>query len=875
MGVYLGMIEIKGYDPSFWYNFKPLCEICNNSLIRLSPNELATLLPDSAKGDINFSYDRDEEDQRNSMKLRFQENSLVVFEFEVDELSAHTNFRGERNQTGYKVNTFDMINAHKIRSIETEGFYQIIDKNELLSDFETENIVVLNAIGLYSGSEVLVEHDGFYAGPYVVGYRKTDKIFYIRPQIKKNKYTLCGYKKENCMRQAIVSDSGFWGDSGSTWIVAFPKILSDKEYVDVISTESLLESFKDSIGNESIGDGKIAITDVKTLLSHYETSSLVDKDIPREILTKRKNRLVEILTSESELDDTLSSIAESLCDLLINYKNSPKFNKLIQNIIDKQDDFINKIQGIKIIKDQIIKLEQERDDLQQQNVSLESKIHQKRIESQVIEQTAVEEKKTELLKMDEQYISKKTELDTILEVLKIAGGVDNLSKRQTELQRDVKYLETHKNRLENDSKNLEREFLDKITNHHDKMVGIAFDGFMANKMLRAAAQWEAEESHHSYIASVKAINAVETSEKESDQLIRYLCNTVRIARPNYSNNTIINIAICVAQGFLTVFSGEPGCGKTSICNTIAEVLGLNKLGKLTDPCAIDLKRYIPVSVERGWTSKRDFIGYFNPLSKTFDKSNRRIFDALKLLDIEKREGLLKYPFLVLLDEANLSPMEYYWADFMDVCDKVFDDLDANCQINLGEDNVFSIPETLHFVATINNDHTTETLSPRLIDRAWVITLPHDASLSIGSKIAYETIEPITWQSIKKAFLPEQATIPVMSPEAQKIYDMTLIPHLSKGRISVSPRTEIAIKRYWSVAAKCLEKDEYGNDATIVALDYAIAQKILPKIVGHGEDFAKWLEELGNMCRNNNLLISERILEEIIKRGQMKYYQFFG
>lgn len=47
------------------------------------------------------------------------------------------------------------------------------------------------------------------------------------------------------------------------------------------------------------------------------------------------------------------------------------------------------------------------------------------------------------------------------------------------------------------------------------------------------------------------------------------------------------------------------------------------------------------------------------------------------LSKERESGLEKLPFVVLLDEANLSPMEYYWADFMNVCD----DLKRNNKIN--------------------------------------------------------------------------------------------------------------------------------------------------------------------------------------------------
>ncbi|WP_444483896.1 hypothetical protein, partial [Sutterella wadsworthensis] len=49
-------------------------------------------------------------------------------------------------------------------------------------------------------------------------------------------------------------------------------------------------------------------------------------------------------------------------------------------------------------------------------------------------------------------------------------------------------------------------------------------------------------------------------------------------------------------------------------------------------------RYLPISVERGWTSKRDFVGYWNPLTKTFESVDDRRRDAFQALDAEARLG---------------------------------------------------------------------------------------------------------------------------------------------------------------------------------------------------------------------------------------------
>ena len=132
----------------------------------------------------------------------------------------------------------------------------------------------------------------------------------------------------------------------------------------------------------------------------------------------------------------------------------------------------------------------------------------------------------------------------------------------------------------------------------------------------------------------------------------------------YQYNDIINMYICITQSFLTIFAGNPGSGKTSICNIIANSLGLNRA---LDENNSDIMRFIPVSVERGWSSKRDLIGYYNPLTKKYDKSNGKIYDALRVLDNEKDNS--SFPMLVLLDEANLSPIEYYWAEFMRIADR--------------------------------------------------------------------------------------------------------------------------------------------------------------------------------------------------------------
>lgn len=60
----------------------------------------------------------------------------------------------------------------------------------------------------------------------------------------------------------------------------------------------------------------------------------------------------------------------------------------------------------------------------------------------------------------------------------------------------------------------------------------------------------------------------------------------------------------------------------------------------------------------------------------------------------------------------------------------------------------------------------------------------------------------------------------------------------------------------------MEEDEYGNSSNIIAMDYAIAQKILPKINGSGDEYETWLEELEKYCDSKEWYILQNYLLQL-------------
>lgn len=872
MGKYLGCID---FSKPPYCNFMPIAEIGENFEVKeLSFQEVKALLPDSTSGQINLAYNPDYSDELDTMTGMFYDKGLTVFEFEISDLASNwDNYRKTIRPVGYKVESMQMINSGKIRSIDTEGFYYIIPNEDIISDFVNDDVVEISIPSINTNALVFVRYDDMWAGPYEVGYRDVTRSYYIKPKVKGNKYIIHGYKDEDVKIININTynaHNGYQENWGSVLVIKNPQKIIIK---DVITDEVLVDNLRTCLQTTNANDGNISQENISTILLRNKESYFAGAPLTEEIRQNRLKRVQDFFSSNSDLEATVKKIADFIFPLIIKNKDNKYVNELIHNLIRTHPDLLENVKELRAIQDRIDTSVQILNDVSADREKLEKDVEALRKAKEELPKID-EAKNAAILQKDEEYKKVQAQLAEAQQKWGVYKSISDLKEKEEDSKREVDYLNRHKTHLDNAIKDLRRKFETLLEDARNKMVGVAFDGYITNKMMRAAAEWEEKDNAQQNEMLLDKIKDLDVQDKSREEIIDYICRTIHLVRPAYSQNTIVNIAICLTQGFLTVFSGEPGCGKTSICNIFSDVLGLNKIVdyiNYPDGLANGIKRYIAVSVERGWTSKRDFVGYFNPLSKTFDKSNRKVYDALCQLDTEKRNNINKFPFIILLDEANLSPMEYYWSDFMNVCD----DLGTQSNVNLGENYVFGIPETLHFVATINNDHTTETLSPRLLDRASIILLPYQSSIPVTDKtIPSEQIELITWTSLAKAFIPENKSC-VLTGEIQKIYG-EIIEKLRAQRIAVSPRVDRAIKQYWTVASKCFVEDELKTDPETVALDYAIAQRILPKIMGNGESFKIWLEELRSICTKYGLNMSAKILKDILEHGndQMMYYQFF-
>lgn len=277
-------------------------------------------------------------------------------------------------------------------------------------------------------------------------------------------------------------------------------------------------------------------------------------------------------------------------------------------------------------------------------------------------------------------------------------------------------------------------------------------------------------------------------------------------------------------------------------------------------------RFSEILVEKGWTSSRDLIGYYNPLTKEIEETQPSFSRCMKQLDYENKSGEVRAPYFVLLDEANLSPIEYYWSNFNYYCDN-----SDNQVVEYANGVQYKFGSELKFLATINYDQTTADLSPRFLDRAWVISMSLN-NLNLINMIDENDIENnefiVSLEALKNSFdLQDKSKELKINPVTKTRLDK-IINIMKSGGHLISARSLKAIYRYYVVAEKYMSSKE-------CALDYAVAQKILPIISGNGHSYGGFLNELMNICKENQLNKSANIVSNIISHEEHGFYGFFS
>ena len=359
---------------------------------------------------------------------------------------------------------------------------------------------------------------------------------------------------------------------------------------------------------------------------------------------------------------------------------------------------------------------------------------------------------------------------------------------------------------------------------------------------------------------------VETPSSNAQNIIKHIEQSLKKEDRSFSTLDVINITVTLQQSFISFLAGLPGGGKTTLARLIAKIYGIQE------------NRFLNVPVARGWTGQRDLIGFFNPISNKFQSSSTGMYEFLNALSVEAQDKDSDAPLsMILLDEANLSPMEHYWSSFMGLTDSR-----GSEELKLG-DKYVQIPDNLRFISTVNYDSTTEYLSPRLIDRAPIIVLEPNTIITTSNQPINEEFKPLIEVPISYRIMEKYFGITDYVPEflglELTIYDevKTVLAERSSelGKpVIISNRKETAIRQYCNKARPLMR--EVSTDDDLLAIDYAILQLVLPLLRGHGKSFGKRLEKLREVLVDAELERSSNYLDTIISNGnaELHTYDFF-
>lgn len=801
---------------------RPQFEIMDDGCLRAIEDERWIEFPNGGTVSLSYFSDNDTDDIKNRL-LKFK------IDFNKDLHPGYATYT--QNSNKYQ------IGFANIEELDREEIIEIIDIDYAIEEFLNDKTKRTIRIKHKPNKLILLRYGQDYYGPFEFMISDIEDSYgdesYYTLKVFVSSGTISKYKSFDLERIVFDGTFSIRRSDRLQFIFRLDKLqtITPVEIIDYFDNEELADFLGDLLDKseniENVAEIREQFLQIADTFS--EDDNLSDHKI---------QRICEILQTSVDLSDYKVRITEEY------FRNNPNAQADKEEYLRTHEELLDRI----VRKD--VQYEVKEKELFSEIASLNECKEKLAFEIEEV-QKKLNDQQAEFKKLGEQaFTEKKQEIESQLASQK--KELENVNAAIEEAKKECKQRETDRDFWKKQCDSLRDEYTTITTDINEKIIEWAAYNRNTEIIRLLVSQMEMPEEAQDIIPQ-KINNLV--YDLNADQIVTVLCKKFADAGRQITKDDAYNYLISVVQNYITVFAGEPGTGKTSLCKLLAKALGIYDT------------RFAEVLVERGWTSSKDLIGYYNPLTKEIEKTQPAFSNCMQQLNGEHANNLVEAPYFVLLDEANLSPIEFYWSHFNYYCD---DPTHQVVPYSNGEKYEFGAE--LKFLATINYDQTTADLSPRFLDRAWVISMNPisiEATVSglVDDSIVGNNEQIISLESLNRVFDWHNIKDKKMNQVTKNRLDM-IVDKMKEGRHIVSARSLHAISHYYLVAEEYMSSKE-------AALDYAICQKILPCISGNGKKYGDFLNGLMSICKENQLNKSASIISKIIDRSEHEFYGFFS
>lgn len=304
--------------------------------------------------------------------------------------------------------------------------------------------------------------------------------------------------------------------------------------------------------------------------------------------------------------------------------------------------------------------------------------------------------------------------------------------------------------------------------------------------------------------------------------------------------TIRTFISALSSSRLIILEGLSGTGKSSLARYFSEYIGEESYFE---------------AVQATWRDRTSLLGFYNDFSKTYNETEflKRMYDATYKLNQVN---------IMVLDEVNISRVEYYFADFLSILEYPIEKWKLKIMQlpydfvapNHLEDGILNIPYNTWFIATANKDDSTFTITDKVYDRAITISfddqnIPFEVNEEINNiNLSYTKLINLFNEAInnKEFRLNEEDYLKFRSliNFTYENFDITI------GN-RIMHQLETFVPTFISTGGNKIE-----------ALDFMFSRKVINKLEGRFEDYIK--DGLNKLKVLINKTYGENTFKETIK-----------